>query len=101
MSLHLVHDQGDSSMPETRLATVQAEDAHRVATRADTAVDMERNTTRQRVAQLLVEGRPGRAHYELVRSVMRQARFAGITTADLPVPCPCGGRCCHGTGSTP
>lgn len=41
-------------------------------------------------------GRPGRAYYELVRSVQEQARLAGIPVSTSV--CSCGGRCPKGGG---
>lgn len=41
-------------------------------------------------------GRPGRAYYELVRSVQDQARLAGVVLDAAPAACPCGGRCPKG-----
>lgn len=73
----------------TTLFSAQAS-AH--ATQAGDAIDMERRSAVTLAAQLIAEGRPGRAQYELARSVTRQARIAGIAAAQVPA-CPCGGRC--------
>jgi len=45
----------------------------------------ERNTTRRKALDLIRDGQPGRAEYELGRSVMRQARMAGLGSIELPV----------------
>lgn len=44
----------------------------------------------------LLAGNPGRARYELTRSVMRQVRIAGGGTIPIEPRCPCGGRCFGG-----
>jgi hypothetical protein len=62
------------------------------ATIAETAIDAERHAASRNAVQLLLAGRRGRAHHELLRSVQRQARIAGLGDI-LQLPCPCGGRC--------
>jgi hypothetical protein len=59
----------------------------------DDPIEVERTLgVRRSIGHLLI-GNRGRAHYELTRSVMRQARMAGLGTPDLSTPCLCGGRC--------
>jgi hypothetical protein len=58
----------------------------------DEAINAERAATMAKVRPMLGTGRPGRIHYEVTRSLVRQARIAGLGTLDLPA-CPCGGRC--------
>lgn len=56
-------------------------------------IDAERTAGITLALQLIVDGRPGRAAYELGRSVTRQARAAGVL-ADV-APCACLGRRCR------
>lgn len=70
--------------------SVYTDNASRFATDQPHAIDMERRATITLAVQLLVDGMPGRARYELARSVMRQARMAGVGSVDLGRVCPCG-----------
>lgn len=73
--------------------SVFTENAASFATQQPAAIDMERRQAVRKAAGLIVEGRPGRARYELARSVMRQARIAGLGTQPVEPVCPCEGRC--------
>ena len=73
--------------------SVFTENAAAFATTQAGAIDAERNASTRRAVALLVDGKPGRARYELARSVMRQARIAGLGTLHVDPTCPCGGRC--------
>lgn len=75
------------------IPNVFSDQASAVATTADTAIDQERRSARALATQLILDGRPGRAQYELARSVVRQARIAGLGTQEIAPACPCGGRC--------
>lgn len=56
-------------------------------------VAVERRAAIRKTIALLVEGKPGRALYTMVRSVERQARIEGIGYQHLDVDCwPRGGR---------
>lgn len=57
------------------------------------AIDQERHAGVREAMALILEGRPGKARYVLARSVMRQARIAGLGTHPINPECPCGGRC--------
>ena len=65
------------------------------ATTPEQAIDAERHRGVRRALGYLTQEQPsrGRAFYELSRSVIRQARIAGLGTLDLQPACPCGGRC--------
>lgn len=56
----------------------------------------ERRVAVRRAVAHIVDGRPGKALYVLVRSVERQARIAGAGDVEITPTCPCGGRCDHG-----
>lgn len=73
--------------------SVFTENAAAFATQQPAAIDMERRDAARRAAALIVDGKPGRARYELARSVMRQARIAGLGTHAVEPVCPCEGRC--------
>lgn len=73
--------------------SVFTENAAAFATQQPAAIDMERRDATRRAAVLIVEGKPGRARYELARSVIRQARIAGLGTQPIEPTCPCEGRC--------
>ena len=73
--------------------SIYTENVSRFATEQPAAIDMERRAAVTLVTQLLVDGKPGRAQYELARSVMRQARIAGVGSVDIAPSCPCGRRC--------
>lgn len=73
--------------------TVFQANAGAFATTPEQAIDAERNAAVRRASALIVEGKPGRAQYELARSVVRQARIAGLGTQDIGPTCPCGRRC--------
>lgn len=77
--------------------TIWQQNAAIAATTPPSAVAAERHAGVRKAVHLIVDGTPGRAHYELVRSVQRQARIAGLGTLDLQPTCPCGGRCGNGT----
>lgn len=47
----------------------------------------------------IVDGKPGRALYTLVRSVEWQARVAELGSIPISPRCSCGGRCPHGARS--
>ena len=70
-----------------------AEAAHAAAYTPEQAIAAERNHAVRTAAALVIDGRPGRAQYELARSVMRQARIAGLGQVEIQPACPCGGRC--------
>lgn len=74
-------------------ATVWQQNAAEFATTAGTSIAQHRHDGVQRAIGYLEKGMPGRAHYELVRSVLRQARIAGLGAVPITLPCPCGGRC--------
>lgn len=57
-----------------------------------TRLNAERTAGLTLALQLIVDGKPGRAAYELGRSVTRQARAAGLLGVDV-APCACLGRC--------
>ena len=77
------------------MTTIWQENAQAFASRADQYIRSERNQARQKVLELLVDGKPGHAFHELVQSVNRQLRAAGV--GHLPIEsCPCGGRCENG-----
>lgn len=73
--------------------TLVSDNVAAFATTPQQAIDQERNAAREKVLRLIVEGMPGRAQYELARSVVRQARIAGLGTLEVGPVCPCGGRC--------
>jgi hypothetical protein len=64
------------------------------ATTPEVAMSQERRSTITLAMQLIRDGKPGRAQYELARSVTRQARIAGLGTPSIVPTCPCGGRRC-------
>lgn len=70
--------------------SVFSDNAAAFATTQPAAIDAERRDAARRAAALLVEGQPGRARYELARSVIRQARIAGLGTHVVEPTCPCG-----------
>lgn len=76
--------------------TIWQDNAAAFATQQPAAIDMERRAAVRKALQLIVDGQPGRARYELARSVVRQNRIAGGGTVDIHPGCPCGGRCERG-----
>lgn len=74
----------------------QTENASKFATQAGDRIDLERRAGITATLNQIEQGRPGRAFYELVRSVERQATIAGIRNVVIQPLCPCGGRCQHG-----
>ena len=79
--------------------TVFQDNASAFATKQPEAIDMERRSAVRRALKLIGEGRRGRAEYELARSVMHQARVAGLKTWPIGPSCPCGGHRCAGCPS--
>lgn len=77
-------------------STVHTNNASKFATQAGDRLDLERRAGITSVLNQIERGRPGRAFYELVRSVERQAAIAGIRNVVIQPKCPCGGRCDHG-----
>lgn len=75
------------------MTTVFQDNVELAAYTPEVAIAHERRATVTLAAQLIVDGRPGRAQYEMARSVMRQARIAGLGTQTIAPVCPCGGRC--------
>ena len=73
--------------------SVYSQNAATFATDQPAAIDMERRAAVTLVTQLLLDGKPGRAQYELARSVMRQARIAGLGSPVIGPACPCGRTC--------
>ena len=73
--------------------TLFSDQASEHATTVDQALTAERRSAITLAAQLIVDGKPGRAQYELARSVVRQGRIAGCGTQVVEPVCPCGGRC--------
>lgn len=73
--------------------SVFTQNAAAFATTPEQAIAAERNEATRRAVRLLVDGMPGRAQYELARSVVRQARIAGLGTHEIAPVCPCGGGC--------
>lgn len=63
------------------------------ATTVDQALTAERRSAVQLATRLIVDGMPGRAQYEMARSLVRQGRIAGLGTQVIEPVCPCGGRC--------
>lgn len=57
--------------------TMFQDNAAEFATTVEDRIDHERRAGIEKVLACLREGRRGRAHYELARSVERQARVAG------------------------
>lgn len=83
---------GDLLPVRVHKPTIYQDNAERFASTAGDYLDQERHVAVRTALQLVVEGRPGRAQYVLARSVMRQARIAGL--GDVVIAgCPCGGRC--------
>ncbi|GAB2762826.1 hypothetical protein [Nocardioides pakistanensis] len=74
--------------------SVFTDNAAAFATTQVDAIDHERRTATRKAAALIVAGKTGRAQYELARSVIRQARIAGLGTPEIGPTCPCGGRRC-------
>lgn len=66
-----------------------SDNAAEFATRADDRITQERRAGITAALSQLVQGRPGRAYYEIVRSVERQATLAGIR--DITIPTTSGG----------
>lgn len=75
------------------MTTIFQDNAANAAYTPNVAIDHERRAATRLAALLIVEGKPGRARYELARSVTRQARIAGLGTHDIGPACACGGRC--------
>lgn len=73
--------------------SVFTENAAAFATTPEQAIAAERHEATRKAAALIVAGKPGRAQYELARSVVRQARIAGLGTHEIAPVCPCGGGC--------
>ncbi len=80
--------------------SVWTDNANLFASTPESAVDAERHAGVRDALALIVDGKPGRALYTLVRSVERQARITGTGYIDLHPTCPCDGRCNHGTQVT-
>lgn len=76
--------------------SIFTQNAAAFATTQPAAVDMERNAAVRKATALIVAGKPGRAQYELARSVVRQARMSGLGTIPIEPSCPCEGRCRRG-----
>lgn len=76
------------------MTTLFQDNAAEFATTPEQAIDFERNSARRKAIALIAEGRTGRAQYELARSVIRQARIAGLGTQEIAPACPCGGSRC-------
>jgi hypothetical protein len=73
--------------------TVWQANANQFASTPGAYIDQERRAVVRRALALIVEGRPGYAEFVLARSVMRQARIAGLGDIEIPA-CPrCGTRC--------
>lgn len=72
--------------------TIYQQNAEAFATQPADYIDQERHVAVRKAIDLLRAGKPGQAQYVLVRSVMRQARIAGLGSVEIPC-CPCGGRC--------
>jgi hypothetical protein len=79
--------------------TVWQANAAQFASTPDTYIDQERHAAVRKTIELIRQGRPGMAQFVLTRSVMRQARIAGLGDIEIPA-CPrCGGGCDHGSQS--
>ena len=76
--------------------TIWQQNAATFASTPEAAIDAERHASARKAAALVVDGKPGRALYELARSVERQNRIAGGGTIPVEPLCACGGRCDHG-----
>lgn len=76
--------------------TVWQQNAQAFASTPETYIDAERHVGVRKATGLLLARKPGRALYELTRSVERQARIAGLGSHDLQPVCPCNGRCEQG-----
>lgn len=61
------------------MSTLHQDNAARFATRATEAIDTQRHAGVRLALDLILAGQPGRASYELNRSVQRQAALAGVT----------------------
>lgn len=74
-------------MRGVHLATVQADDAHRVATddRSMTA-DLVLSLAVREAVDLIRAGRVGRAEYRLARALGSARRILGETTSQSPLP---------------
>ncbi len=90
---------GDRSI-HTQPRTQAKENVERFASTADSYIAQERHSAVRRALELIKAGRPGYARFVLTRSVIRQARIAGLGDVDLPT-CPCGRDCNHTNGGTP
>lgn len=87
LTLATTHDRTDNG---GTTMTIFQSNASAFATEQPAAIDMERRSAVRLAAQLIVQGKPGRAQYEIARSVVRQARIAGLGTQHIAPSCPCG-----------
>lgn len=79
------------------MSTIWQTNAAAFASTPETYVAQERRIAVRRALALIVDHKPGKALYVLVRSVERQARIAGAGHIEIHPGCPCPGRCDHGT----
>lgn len=82
------------------MTTIWQDNAAQFASTPEGYVDQERHASIREALALIVDHKPGKALYTLVRSVERQARIGGAGHVDIHPSCPCGGRCPNGCAVT-
>ena len=73
--------------------TVFSENAAQFATRAEDYINQTRRAAAREAVELISAGRPGYARFKMTRSIMHQAKVAGLGVVP-PIPCPCGTDSC-------